>query len=225
MASSDIIENGIIIVPGMEGEVVLNKRIEGLRGRKADILEHERASKSAILLPLVDYQGETCILFEKRSPHLKQQPGEICFPGGGIEASDQGTAKAAIRETCEELGIKIEDIDMIAPLDIMVTPFNTIIYPYVAYIKDCARVIPNQDEVEEVFYVPVSFLLKNKPIFKKMSLKMDAPEDYPFELIPQGKDYPFRQASYPQHFYLWKDRVIWGLTARILNHFLNLLKM
>lgn len=199
-------------------------RIEGLRGRKADILEHERSSKSAILLPLVDYQGEICVLFEKRSAQLKQQPGEICFPGGGVEESDQGTAVAAVRETCEELGIEADDIDLIAPLDIMVTPFNTIIYPYVAYIKDYARIMPNCDEVEEVFCVPLSFLSKNKPIIKKMSLKMDAPEDYPFELIPYGKNYPFRQASYPQHFYLWKDRVIWGLTARILNHFLNLIK-
>jgi len=203
---------------------MVDERIEGLRGRKADILEHERASKSAILLPLVDYQGETCVLFEKRSSRLKQQPGEICFPGGGIEDSDQGTAVAAVRETCEELGIKTADIDLIAPLDIMVTPFNTIIYPYVACIKDSTRIMPNYEEVEEVFYVPLAFLLKNKPIFKKMSLKMDAPEDYPFELIPHGKKYPFRQASYPQHFYLWKDRVIWGLTARILNHFLNLIK-
>ena len=53
---------------------------------------------------------------------------------------------------------------------------------------------------------------------------MDAPEDYPYELIPHGKNYPFLQATYPQHFYIWKEYVIWGMTARILNHFLKLLK-
>ncbi|MDD3364789.1 MAG: CoA pyrophosphatase [Syntrophomonas sp.] len=202
---------------------MLDKGIEALRGRKPNILEHELASKSAVLLPMVKVQQETCILFEKRSSLLKHQPGEICFPGGGIESSDRGTAIAAVRETCEELGLMTEDIELIAPLDIMVTPFNVIIYPYVGYIKDFSKVQPNCDEVEEVFYVPVNFLLKNKPIFKKLSLKMDAPEDFPFELIPHGKDYPFRKASYPQHFYIWKDRVIWGMTARILNHFLHLL--
>ena len=202
---------------------MFNEEIESLRGRIPNILEHERASKSAVLLPLVEFQGNTCILFEKRSLNLKHQPGEICFPGGGIEESDQGKAIAAIRETCEELGLATEDIDLIAPLDILVTPFNTIIYPYAGYIKDYSKIKFNQDEVEEVFCVPLSFLVKNRPIFKKMSLKMDAPEDYPFELIPHGKDYPFRQATYPQHFYIWKEYVIWGMTARILNHFLNLL--
>jgi len=202
---------------------VFNKEIESLRGRIPNILEHERASKSAVLLPLVEFDGNTCILFEKRSLSLKHQPGEICFPGGGIEESDQGKAVAAIRETCEELGLATEDIDLIAPLDILVTPFNTIIYPYAGYIKDYSKIKPNRDEVEEVFCVPLSFLLKNRPIFKKMSLRMDAPEDYPFELIPHGKDYPFRQATYPQHFFIWKEYVIWGMTARILNHFLNLL--
>jgi len=202
---------------------VFNEEIESLRGRIPNILEHERASKSAVLLPLVEFQGNTCILFEKRSLNLKHQPGEICFPGGGIEESDQGKAIAAIRETCEELGLATEDIELIAPLDILVTPFNTIIYPYAGYIKDYSKIKFNQDEVEEVFCVPLSFLVKNRPIFKKMSLKMDAPEDYPFELIPHGKDYPFRQATYPQHFYIWKEYVIWGMTARILNHFLNLL--
>ena len=202
---------------------MFGNEIEALRGRFPNILGHERAVKSAVLLPLIEFQGETCILFEKRSADLKLQPGEICFPGGGIESSDQRKADGAIRETCEELGIEPDNIDLIAPLDILVTPFNAIIYPFVGYIKDYSKVRPNYDEVEEVFYVPVRFLLKNKPIFKELPLKIDAPEDFPFELIPHGKNYPFRQATYPQHFYIWKDRVIWGMTARILNHFLNLL--
>ena len=203
---------------------MLYKYIENLRGRIPNIMEHERTSKSAVLLPLVEYQGDTCVLFEKRSQHIKHQPGEICFPGGGIEKDDPGKAVAAIRETCEELGLLPEDIDLIGSLDILVTPFSTIIYSYAGYIKNCHKIQPNPDEVEEVFYVPLSFLLKNKPLFKKMLLKWDCPEDYPYELIPHGKDYPFREAIYPQHFYIWQEYVIWGMTARILNHFLKLLK-
>ena len=202
---------------------MLYKGIEDLRGRKPNILEHERASKSAVLIPLIQFQDETCVLFEKRSSLLKQQPGEICFPGGRIETSDGEPAIAAVRETCEELGLVTEDVELIAPLDTMVTPFNLIIYSFVGYIQDFNKIKPNYDEVEEVFYVPVNFLLNNEPILKKLFLRMDMPEDFPFELIPHGKNYPFRQATYPQHFYIWQDRVIWGMTARILNHFLHLL--
>jgi len=202
----------------------MDKGIEALRGRKPNILGHEKASISAVLIPLVDFQGDTCILFEKRSPMLRQQPGEICFPGGGIEGTDHGKEAAAVRETCEELGLQAQDIDLIASLDIMVTPFNTIIYSYLGYIKDYNKINPNHNEVEEIFCVPLNYLLKNNPIYKKMFLTWDAPDDYPFELIPHGKDYPFRQATYPQHFYIWKEYVIWGMTARILRHFLKLLK-
>ena len=202
----------------------MDKKLESLRGRIPNILDHERAFKNAVMLPLVEFEGQTCILFEKRAPHMKLQPGEICFPGGGVEDYDSGKAVAAIRETCEELGLEAEDIDLIAPLDIMVSPFNLIIYPYVGRIKDCTRIKPNPDEVETVFYVPLHFLLDYNPIFTRMAVRMDAPEDYPFELIPQGKDYPFRDATYPVHFFIWGEHVIWGMTARILNHFLNLLK-
>ncbi|NMC27572.1 MAG: CoA pyrophosphatase [Syntrophomonadaceae bacterium] len=202
----------------------MDPKIEALRGREPGIIYHERLIKNAILLPLVEYEGETCVLFEKRASHMKRQPGEICFPGGGVEAEEKGQAISAIRETCEELGLQSEDIELIAPLDIMVSPFDMIIYPYLGYIKDYARIAINPDEVDSVFCVPLEFLLSHQPIKTKMELSVDAHQDYPFELIPQGRDYPFRRGAYPVFFYLWKDKVIWGLTALILHHFLELLQ-
>ena len=202
----------------------MDKEIESLRGRKANILDHERASISAVLLPLVDYEGEMSVLFEKRSPMLRQQPGEICFPGGRIEDTDDDHSAAACRETCEELGLTAQDIDLIAPLDILISPFNAITYPFVGYIRDYRKIKINHEEVEEIFCVPLCYLIENRPINKKMSVKVKAPDDFPFELIPQGRQYPFRESVYPQQFYLWKDYVIWGMTARILTHFLRLIK-
>ncbi|MEQ8236303.1 MAG: CoA pyrophosphatase [Syntrophomonadaceae bacterium] len=202
----------------------MDPRIEALRGRIPGIIYHERVLKNAVLLPLVEYGGEICVLFEIRASHMKRQPGEICFPGGGVEEDDEGQAISAIRETCEELGLLTEDIELIAPLDLMVSPFDMIIYPYLGYINDYNRIAINPDEVESVFCVPLQFLLDHQPIMTKMKLSVDAYQDYPFELIPQGRNYPFRRGAYPVFFYLWKDQVIWGLTALILHHFLELLK-
>lgn len=202
----------------------MDPRIEALRGRLPGIIHHERVRKNAILLPLVDYQGETCVLFEKRASHMKIQPGEICFPGGGVEREDQGQAIAAMRETCEELGLEPGDIELISPLDLMVSPFDMIIYPYVGYIKDFSLIKINPEEVDSVFCVPLEFLLQHQPVQSRMEINIDTRQDYPFELIPQGKDYPFRRGSYPVFFYLWKEHVIWGMTALILNHFLDLLR-
>jgi len=203
---------------------MLPDNIEALRERRRQIMGHQQATRSAVLLPLVEVTGELCILFEKRAPHLFRQPGEICFPGGGIESNDNGTEMTAVRETCEELGLEIDDIEVIAPLDIVITPFSAIIYPYLGLIKNSERICINPDEVESIFYVPVDYLLHNKPLRKNLAFKMDAPDDFPYELIPQGRQYPFRQANYPQHFYIWQEHVIWGLTALIVTHFLSLIQ-
>lgn len=203
---------------------MLEEKIRNLSVRHSSILGHEQCFKSAILLPLVHYQGKLCVLFEKRAKNLKVQPGEICFPGGAVELYDAGKKETAIRETCEELNLKVDDIEYVAPLDIFVSPFNIIVYPFVAYIKDYKKIEASRDEVEYVFYVPLDYLLEHEPLEATPSLRIVMPEDYPYDLIPQGKNYPYREGRFPQQFYRWKDEIIWGLTARILSHFIQLIK-
>lgn len=195
-----------------------------LRERKPGILGQEFYAKYAVLLPLVEHEGQICILFEQRAKELKKQPGEICFPGGRIESSDQDAAAAAIRETCEELGIEEKDIVIIAPLDCLVTPFNVIIYPFLCEIKNFRYIRPNHGEVESVFCVPLEYFLSTPPLYHYIYLRMLPPEDFPYELIPRGKEYDWREGIYPEYFYKWKEHVIWGMTARILHHFLALHK-
>ncbi|HZJ84597.1 MAG TPA: CoA pyrophosphatase [Syntrophomonadaceae bacterium] len=199
-------------------------KINRLKGRPARILGQERALKSAVILPLVYKDDRVNILFQKRANDLMHQPGEICFPGGKIEDLDAGPKGAAIRETCEELGLQPHNIEIVAELDINVSPFNMIVYPYVGFIDNINHITPSPDEVEEVFYVPLAYLLANAPIKHNMWLNVEAEQDFPFDLIPHGKDYPFRRVYIPQLFWVWHEYVIWGLTARILNNFIDLLE-
>ena len=198
--------------------------IDALKGRRAQILSSGHTDKSAVLLPLINQESEWSILFEKRAAHIKRQPGEICFPGGRMDLTDNNPGETAIRETCEELSLGVEDLELIAPLDIMVSPFNSIIYPYVGIIKNPDKINPSLDEVERVFCVPLSFFMENAPLTEYLSMKVTASPDYPFDLIPHGKNYPFREAKFPGHFYIWDSETIWGLTARILHHFITLVK-
>ncbi|HOQ09243.1 MAG TPA: CoA pyrophosphatase [Syntrophomonadaceae bacterium] len=197
--------------------------IQSLRGRKPHILGHENCFESAVALPLVEKDGQVCVLFEKRSDNVLQ-PGEVSFPGGRIEPDDSSPQEAAVRETCEELGLRPERIEVIAPLDIMVSPFNAIVYPFLIKILNPELINPNWEEVAEIFYVPLDYLLNYDPLYKSLLVTVDYTEDFPFELIPHGKNYPFRKGTLPQFFYIWEHWVIWGLTARILNHFLALLR-
>lgn len=199
--------------------------IKGCIGnRKAGILGQEESFQSAVILPLVHHKGELCVMFEVRNRNLTIQPGEICFPGGRVEPDDGGAKAAAVREFCEEMRTDPDNLQVIAQLDSLVTPFNVIVHSFVGYVKDGSLLDPNPDEVEKVFCVPLDYLLKTEPRREGVIVRMIPPEDYPYHLIPQGRNYPWREGYYPQVFYIYDDQVIWGLTARILLHFLNLIR-
>ncbi|MGI6550726.1 MAG: NUDIX hydrolase [Syntrophomonadales bacterium] len=200
------------------------ENIKALRGRKAKVLGHEDCFQCAVIVPLIEQNGETCVILEERTSWLTKNPGEISFPGGRIEPGDGGELEAGIRETCEELGLHREDLKYVAPLDILLTPFNLLVYPFVCEVRKDAVIRPNLSEVNSVLYVPLTHLLENEPIASEVAVRLVPPPDYPYDLIPRGKDYPWREGSYAQFFYPWQDHVIWGLTARILYHFLSLLK-
>ena len=200
------------------------EKIRALRNREAKILGHEDFFESAVTVPIMEYQGEICIILEERTSWLKKNPGEISFPGGRIERGDGSALDAAIRETCEELGLTRQDLEYIGPLDILLTPFNVLVYPFVCLVRKNAVIKPNFSECRSLLYVPLAYLMETEPITSAVAVKLVPPDDYPYELIPRGRDYPWREGSYAQFFYVWQGHVIWGLTARILHHFLSLIK-
>lgn len=202
---------------------MLEDKIYSFKGRQAKVLGHQHTFKSAVLLPLVREGSEYLVVFEKRAQNLNRQPGEICFPGGEIEPFDKGAKNSAIRETCEELGLEPPAIEVVAPLDVMVSPFNTIIIPYLAFIRSPQQIKMNTAEVEKLLYVPLQFFMEQEPRQYHIRLEPVMENDFPFDLIPYGKNYPFREGTYPQVFYQWEGEVIWGLTARIMHHFVELL--
>jgi len=203
---------------------MLENKIRSLQGRQPKVLGHAETLKSAVVVPLIVEDDEIYVVFEKRAASLHWQPGEICFPGGRAEPGDKGLRASAIRETCEELGLTPADIEIIAPLDIMVHPASCIIVPFLAFLKDRNKIQPNYQEVDRLLFVPLSYLLNAEPQVHNVKVRMFFEEDFPFDLIPHGRNYPLRTGSYWQYFYFWDGEVIWGMTSKILKHFIDLLK-
>ncbi|WP_088102578.1 NUDIX hydrolase [Halalkalibacter urbisdiaboli] len=195
-----------------------------LKGREPGILGQSEQRQSAVVLPLVLNNDELGILFEVRSHSLHKQPGEICFPGGRIDAKDGSPQHAAIRELTEEIGIPANALEIVAPLDVLVTPFRGVIYPFVGYIHDLSHLKPNHEEVDHVFIVPLSYLYENKPERYDIQLQFQPSENFPLDVIANKERYSKRVHQIPQYFYYYNDYVIWGLTAQILYHFLELTK-
>lgn len=184
----------------------------------------EQIRKYAVLIPIIELNGETHLLFEVRSMQLRSQPGDICFPGGRVEKHDVNEKQSAIRETIEELGLPQNDISNVYPLDIMMPSPERKIYTYIGQIKDLANVQLNKSEVEEIFTVPLSYFVHTKPKTYEVTFKATPEENFPFHLIVGGEKYDWRNGKIDQHFYEYNDKVIWGLTAKIILDFLTVLK-
>lgn len=204
----------------MELETIFTK----LNSHTPKILGSENFSKYAVMLPLIQKDDGLHVLFEVRSLELRRQPGEICFPGGRIDSQDLDEKGAAIRETIEELGICSENISRIFPLDYMISPFGMIIYPYVGFIHLPERIQPNPSEVGEIFTVPLSFFINKEPEIYRINFKAEPEENFPFDLIVGGENYNWRTRDLEEYFYRFDDKTIWGLTARILAHFIDILQ-
>lgn len=178
----------------------------------------ERMKRSSIVIPLVERNNETCILFEVRAKKLNSQPGDICFPGGKID-NNETPKEAALREVFEEIGV--ENIDIINELDTVVRYDGIIIHPYLGIIKDTQEININESEVDHVFYVPVDYLLKHDPLEVKSKIYVERSKEFPYELIVNKENYKFREAHYRSLFYKYEDYNIWGITAEMLKNFLE----
>ncbi|WP_198003925.1 NUDIX hydrolase [Thermosinus carboxydivorans] len=207
----------------MQGRDFCDRLQKLLAARHGDIGNKSDFFRSAVLLPLVDTAEGLAVLFEVRSGNLAWQPGEICFPGGRIEASDQSALAAAVRETAEELGLAPAQIRPLGPLDWVIGQIGVLLYPFVGYLAaDVADLKPNREEVAEVFTVPLVWLLAAQPQVGHMEMATRPLSDFPFHLLADYSPDWKPRITYPVWFYQYGARVIWGLTARVLKGFLDL---
>ena len=178
-----------------------------------------------VLLPIIDRNNRLELLYEVRAKNLKRQPGEISFPGGEVEDSET-FEEASIRETCEELNIKRENISVIGKLDYLISYSNISLHPYVGILQgiDVDRLDYSKDEVDHVFTVPLDFFLENEPSVSYADILAFAHENFPYDMIPGGKEYDWKKGKYSVYFYKYNKYVIWGLTAKITKNFIDIIK-
>lgn len=180
--------------------------------------------QSSVLMPLILHNETWHLLFERRALTLSSQPGEICFPGGIVEKGEHPKV-AAIRETCEELNLSEDQIRLIGQIDSVMTSFDMLIHCYVGVLEiEFEQISHSISEVDELLLVPLDYLLNVQPETYKISSKFDLDIDFPFEAIPNGKNYNFKNTHYPIVFYNYEAITIWGLTARMVHNLIDLLK-
>ncbi len=178
----------------------------------------------AVLIPLIERQdGSVDILFETRAADLDAQPGEICFPGGAMEEGES-PLQTALRETCEEIGVRQEDIEILGQMDSL-NNANLQIDVFVGVLKNgFSDLALSREEVEDVFTIPLSFFFENKPDTYYVNMEPQVPADFPYDRIGQTADYPWGRYRYSVLVYDWPGRYLWGMTAKIVERFASLLQ-
>jgi 8-oxo-dGTP pyrophosphatase MutT (NUDIX family) len=188
------------------------------------LVRAERTSphEAAVLIPLVETPDGLGILLEVRALTLDVQPGEVCLPGGRIEASET-PQEAAVRETCEELLVSPGQIEIVGSMGPQPGPGGMPLHVFVGtlggYEGTCSA-----DEVDRTFALSLDWLLSHEPETYDVTLSPSYPDDYPWELVPGGRGYPWRARTNRVPFYRETEPLVWGATARVLARFASLLR-
>ena len=156
-----------------------------------------------MLLPLFEERGEARLVLTKRPETMPSHRGEIAFPGGKIEPSDRDARDAALREAEEEIGLRRDEVEVLAALPTIGTvvgPF--MISPFVGVTDGRPAITADSREVDRVFDVPISELLADG-VYREERWAWDR------EGVERSME-----------FYELEGETVWGATARILTGFL-----
>lgn len=165
-------------------------------GREAAAL-----TAASVLVPIVAHD-ELSVVFTQRTSHLKHHSGQISFPGGRAEPEDPTPEFTALRETEEELGLARDRVEVLVRMPQYCTRTGFCITPVVGLLAPPLVLSPDRREVEEVFEVPLGFLLD------------------PRNHERHTREYQGQMVGY--YVIQYGERHIWGATAAMI---VNLYRM
>ncbi len=150
--------------------------------------------KSAVMILLFIRDGRLKSIMIERTD-MGVHAGQISFPGGKSEPSDTDSIDTAIRETVEEIGIKINRADVIGELPPVKVPVSSFeIFPVVAFVDGFGDFKTSESEVKKVLEVDIEDM--------RASLGVRP-------VMVAGKQYEVPS-------FLCGNSVVWGATAMIV---------
>jgi len=179
--------------------------------RAKELLEKQNyllaARQSAVMVLLYPVNNQLHTVFIKRSEYDGIHSGQIAFPGGKKEKTDQNFEETALRETFEEVGIKSDEIELIGQLsDLFIPPSNFIVKPFVGYCTGQPTYKLDPREIQSVVEIDLADFYSENRIFEKE--------------FSSGTSGQTIKAPY----FDIKRIEIWGATAMITSELLDILK-
>lgn len=166
-------------------------------------LSDKTQTPAAVLLAITDNADNPQVILTRRSQHLSTHKGQVAFPGGKAESFDKDPEATALREAHEEIGLDPVSVQVVGQMGQVLSRQGFVVTPIVGVVPEhqITGLVPNLDELDRIFTVPISFLVNNSPVMDEIS-------------ISEGVQ------QVPSFYY--EDYRIWGMTAFILAEFVNL---
>ncbi len=195
----DTVKSGI---PGSEAQKIMSPSI-----RTAGVLpdRNRKLREGAVVILLFPEDGLCKTVFIKRPEYTGPHSNEVSLPGGKYETEDGSLLKTAIRETYEEVGVKISTENIITEMTSLHIPVSAnTVYPFLAYTEYTPKFIPEESEVQYIIKTPINNFLDNSLLKKGTRTIRGIKVDYPY--------------------YYFENEIIWGATAMICSEFAEILR-
>ena len=198
------IENIPLPAEASQFKMVPPFRQELLRRQKEAIKNAKKAGVLALFYPNVN--KKTTLVLILRNTYNGVHSAQIGFPGGKLEDQDKSLQDAAVRETFEEVGVPIHNINVVKQLsEVYIPPSNFYVQPFIGISQNTPSFIKQEDEVEAIIEVELQHFLDDKCVITKMvstsySIDVEVPA---FKL---------------------NGHVVWGATAMMLSEIKDILK-
>ncbi|MBL4825523.1 MAG: CoA pyrophosphatase [SAR324 cluster bacterium] len=180
---------------------MLKKIRRGLADHQPLINSHLQ-KRASVLIPLLECEGELFVMLTQRSEKLHSHAGQVSFPGGKQDSQDSNSLETALRETHEEIGLLPEKVEIIGTLDQILSLHYYLVTPYVGLIPADFTPVPNEDEIEAVFKVPLSFFMKSNQHWTE--------------------EFKTPIATVLAHHFEYEGFDIWGLTSKLILRLLEI---
>jgi len=184
-------------LPGFEAQELMAARVKPMPFQIPD-----NARPSAVLISLF-YIGDTLhTLLIKRTDDGKAHSGQVSFPGGRFEKTDESLTHTALREAYEEVGILSESVEILGGLTPLYIPVsNFMVHPFIGFLSQRPEYVISHNEVARIIELPIDELLHPE---RKTSAEVTSAADKDFRrVVPAYK--------------LLDESVIWGATAMIIS--------
>ncbi|GAA4239588.1 CoA pyrophosphatase [Postechiella marina] len=184
------------MVPPFRQELVKKQKKAKKKVKHAGVL--------ALFYP--DEINKTKFILILRKTYKGVHSAQVAFPGGKLEPQDPSIEYAAVRETFEEVGVPIQDIEVVKPItQVYIPPSNFYVQPFIGIVKSTPNFIKQEYEVERLIEVDLKYFLEDeRVILNTVNTSYSVDVEVP----------AFKLNNY----------IVWGATAMMLSEIKDLLK-